>query len=106
MFYKCISFWEHPNLYFALQFPHNYNNIFNDWLYRHDIAEVAGLVGMSFGQEGVDRYIVVYKKENTPSEDEVRARREGDEWNADKAKEYAESVMIILYPFLRLEFIC
>lgn len=47
---------------------------------------------MSFGQEGVDRYIIVYKKEYTPSEDEILARRDGDEWNAEKAKEYAENV--------------
>lgn len=61
-------------------------------LYRHDIAEVAGLVGMSFGQEGIDRYIIVYKKESIPSEDEVTARRDGDEWNDEKAKEYADNV--------------
>lgn len=55
---------------------------------RHDVAEVAGLLAISFGQEGVDRYIIVYKKEYTPSEDEIHARRNGEEWNADKAKEY------------------
>lgn len=65
-----------------------------DKVYRtviHDVAEVAGLVGMSFGQEGVDRHMVVYKKEYTPNEDEIQARRDGEEWNADKAKEYAEN---------------
>lgn len=45
---------------------------------------------MSFGQEGVDRYIIVYKKEYIPSEDEVHARRNGDEWNDDMAKEYVQ----------------
>lgn len=58
----------------------------------HDVAEVAGLTGMSFGQEGVDRYIVVYKKNYTPSEDEIDARRNGDEWNEEQAKEYAQRV--------------
>lgn len=52
------------------------------------MAEVAGLLAISFGQEGVDRYIIVYKKEYTPSEDEIHARRNGEEWNDDKAKEY------------------
>lgn len=45
---------------------------------------------MSFGQEGIDRYIIVYKKEYTPSEDEILARRNGEEWNDEKAKEYAQ----------------
>lgn len=45
---------------------------------------------MSFGQEGVDRYIIVYKKEYTPTEDEVHARRNGEGWNDDIAKEYKE----------------
>lgn len=60
--------------------------------YSHEIAEVAGLVGMSFGEEGVDRYIIVYKKEHLPSEDEIMARRDGDSWNEAKAKEYADNV--------------
>lgn len=47
---------------------------------------------MSFGEEGVDRYIIVYKKNYTPSEDEIEARRNGDEWNEQKAKEYAQRV--------------
>ncbi|KAJ6635147.1 Sperm-associated antigen 7 [Pseudolycoriella hygida] len=64
-----------------------------DKVYRsvvHDVAEVAGLLAMSFGQEGVDRYVIVYKKECSPSEDEIHARRNGEEWNDDKAKEYAQ----------------
>lgn len=47
---------------------------------------------MSFGQEGVDRYIVVYKRENPPTEDEIAARREGEVWNEAKAKEYKDNV--------------
>ncbi|XP_055591975.1 sperm-associated antigen 7 homolog [Uranotaenia lowii] len=56
----------------------------------HDIAEIAGLAALSFGVEDVDRYIVVYKKENMPSEDELAARRNGDPWNKQTAEEYAE----------------
>lgn len=47
---------------------------------------------MSFGDEDVDRYIVVYKKDFGPSEDEVFARRNGQQWNAETAKEYAQKV--------------
>lgn len=56
--------------------------------YRHDIAEVAGLVAISFGLEGYDRYIMVYKKDHPPSEDELTARRNGEEWNSETANEY------------------
>ncbi|KAH8413534.1 hypothetical protein KR009_012101 [Drosophila setifemur] len=56
----------------------------------HEIAENGGFIAMSFGREDVDRHSVVYKKEHAPGEDEVTARRNGDGWNADIAKEYAE----------------
>ncbi|XP_058060326.1 sperm-associated antigen 7 [Anopheles bellator] len=64
-----------------------------DQLHRsvvHDIAETAGLVGISFGVEDEGRYIVVYKKEHQPSKDELDARRNGDPWNKETAKQYAE----------------
>ncbi|CAD7087278.1 unnamed protein product [Hermetia illucens] len=64
-----------------------------DKIYRgiiHEVAEVAKLVAMSFGREGVDRYTIIYKKEHLPSEDEIAARRLGEEWNAEKAEEYAK----------------
>lgn len=54
---------------------------------------------MSFGREGVDRYTIIYKKEHLPSEDEIAARRLGEEWNAEKAEEYAKKVLGIT-PFL------
>ncbi|XP_052893306.1 sperm-associated antigen 7 [Anopheles moucheti] len=63
-----------------------------DQVYRsivHDISETAGLFGMSFGTEE-DRYVVVYKKEHLPSEDEVQARKNGETWNKETAKQYAE----------------
>lgn len=49
---------------------------------------------MSFGTEDIDRYIVVYKKEHAPSEDEINARRNGDDWNADTAQKYAQEVKL------------
>ncbi|XP_055912414.1 sperm-associated antigen 7 [Eupeodes corollae] len=64
-----------------------------DKVYRsiiHEVAEVGGLVAISFGIEGHDRYSVVYKREYTPSEDEVKARRNGAHWNERTAKEYAK----------------
>lgn len=59
--------------------------------FRHDVVEVAGLTAMSFGEEGVDRYIVVYKKDYPPSDDEILARRNGEVWSEEKAKEYAQN---------------
>lgn len=56
----------------------------------HDVAECGGFICMSFGCEDMDRYSVVYKKENAPTEDEIAARRNGDGWDEDIAKEYAE----------------
>lgn len=58
----------------------------------HEIAEDANLSGCSFGEEGIDRYIMVYKKENPPSEDELAVLRRGEEWNEEKAKELAKQV--------------
>lgn len=56
----------------------------------HEVAEFGGFIAMSFGREDIDRHSVVYKKENAPSEDEIAARRNGDGWNEEIAKEYAE----------------
>lgn len=47
---------------------------------------------MSFGEEDVDRYIVVYKQDCGPSEDEIAARRNGQQWNEETAKEYTQKV--------------
>lgn len=49
-------------------------------------------MAMSFGEEGVDRYIVVYKREHPPTDDEVAARRDGLEWSEAKALEYKLNV--------------
>ena len=47
---------------------------------------------MSFGAEDIDRYIVVYKKEHAPTEDEIFARRNGEQWNADTEQKYIQKV--------------
>lgn len=56
------------------------------------MAQTAGFIAISFGLEDVDRYIVVYKKDCGPSEDECFARRNGEEWNAETAKKYVQKV--------------
>lgn len=56
----------------------------------HEIAENGGFIAMSFGREEEDRHSVVYKKEHPPSEDEVTARRNGEGWNKEIAKEYSD----------------
>ena len=42
----------------------------------HDVSEVAGLVAHSFGQEDVDRHVVLWKKEFTPCEDEINTLKQ------------------------------
>ncbi|XP_063696712.1 sperm-associated antigen 7 [Culicoides brevitarsis] len=56
----------------------------------HDIAETSKLVTMGFGVDGIDRYIVVYKKEHfPPSDDEITARKNGEDWNEETSRKYA-----------------
>ncbi|XP_077509542.1 sperm-associated antigen 7 homolog [Amblyomma americanum] len=52
----------------------------------HDVADIAGLTAFSFGEEEVDRYVMIFKKEFAPSDDELAAYRKGEEWNPEKAK--------------------
>ncbi|XP_068618360.1 sperm-associated antigen 7 homolog [Battus philenor] len=54
-----------------------------------DVAETAGVQIFSFGQEGIDRYCVIYTKDRGPSEDELTVRRAGGVWSEDKAAEMA-----------------
>lgn len=63
-----------------------------DKVYRgiiHDVAEVAGMTAYSFGEEDVDRHIIVFKREYPPTEDELATLRNGEEWTEEKAKELA-----------------
>lgn len=55
-----------------------------------DVADCAGAQVYSFGQDNVDRYSVVYSKENGPSEDELTVRRAGGVWSDEKAAEMAQ----------------
>ncbi|KAL0117792.1 hypothetical protein PUN28_008884 [Cardiocondyla obscurior] len=56
----------------------------------HDIAEVASVLAYSFGEEGVDRYIMIFKREHAPSEDQLSTLRKGEEWNEEVAKRLKE----------------
>lgn len=56
----------------------------------HDVAEVASVLAYSFGEEGVDRYIMLFKREHAPSEDQLSTLRKGEEWNEEVAKRLKE----------------
>ncbi|XP_055949018.1 sperm-associated antigen 7-like [Argiope bruennichi] len=70
----------------------NYKFSPTDKVYRniiHDVADIAGLCTYAFGEDEVDRYVMVFKKEYAPSEEELKAYRNGEEWDPIKAKEAA-----------------
>ena len=56
----------------------------------HDVAEVAGLVSYSFGEEEVDRHIQIWKKEFSPCEGELSALRRGETWDPVKQAQERE----------------
>ncbi|GAB6018567.1 Sperm-associated antigen 7 [Chamberlinius hualienensis] len=56
----------------------------------HDVSDVAGLTAFSFGIEEMDRYVIVFKKEFAPSDEELAAYRRGEEWDPEKAKVAAQ----------------
>ncbi|XP_035204992.1 sperm-associated antigen 7 homolog [Stegodyphus dumicola] len=63
-----------------------------DKVYRtiiHDVADIAGLSAFAFGEEEVDRYVMVFKKEFAPSDEELVAYRNGEDWDPVKAKSLA-----------------
>ncbi|KAK3740264.1 hypothetical protein QZH41_017830, partial [Actinostola sp. cb2023] len=51
----------------------------------HDVAEVAGLTTFSFGEEEVDRYVMLFKKEFPPPDEELEAYRNGEEYDPETA---------------------
>lgn len=53
----------------------------------HEVADVAGLTSFSFGIEEEDRYVMIWKKEFAPTDDEINALKAGKEWNLEMAKE-------------------
>ena len=56
----------------------------------HDVAEIANVWAYSLGEEGVDRHIMIFKREHAPSEDHLNALRKGEEWNEEIAKRLVE----------------
>lgn len=53
----------------------------------HDVVEIAGLTSFSFGEEEENRYVMIFKKEFAPSDEELEAYRKGEEWDPQKAQE-------------------
>ncbi|KAI7812747.1 sperm-associated antigen 7 homolog [Triplophysa rosa] len=53
----------------------------------HDVAEVAGLTSFSFGEDEESRYVMLFKREFAPSDEELEAYRKGEEWDPQKAEE-------------------
>ncbi|XP_030648730.1 sperm-associated antigen 7 homolog [Chanos chanos] len=53
----------------------------------HDVAEVAGLTSFSFGEDEESRYVMLFKKEFAPCDEELEAYRKGEEWDPQKAEE-------------------
>jgi len=56
----------------------------------HDVAEITGLVSYSFGEEDVDRFIQVWKKEFSPCDEELAALRRGEVYDPIKQKQEEE----------------
>lgn len=60
----------------------------------HDVAEIAGLTTFSFGEDEVDRYVMLFKKEFPPSDEELEAYRNGEDFDPDsvgKSKDEGKS---------------
>jgi len=50
----------------------------------HDVSEVTGsIVAHSFGMEDEDRHVVLWRKEDPPTEDEINCLKGGKAWDAD-----------------------
>lgn len=62
-----------------------------DYFASHDVAEVASVWAYSFGEEGIDKHIVIFKREHAPSDDQLNALRRGEEWNAEIARRVQEA---------------
>ncbi|XP_001630538.2 sperm-associated antigen 7 homolog [Nematostella vectensis] len=52
----------------------------------HDVAEIGGLTTFSFGEDEVDRYVMLFKKESPPPDEELEAYRNGEEYDPEVAK--------------------
>lgn len=56
----------------------------------HDVAEVAGATSFSFGQREEDRYVIIFKKEYAPTDEELNAYRRGETWDPEEARVLAK----------------
>ncbi|XP_060577223.1 sperm-associated antigen 7 homolog [Ruditapes philippinarum] len=56
----------------------------------HEVADIASLASFSFGIEEQDRYVMLWKKEFAPSDEELLAYRREEEWDPEKAKQIAQ----------------
>ncbi|KAL4221242.1 Sperm-associated antigen 7 [Mactra antiquata] len=56
----------------------------------HEVADIASLTSFSFGLEEQDRYVMIWKKEFAPSDEELLAYRRDEEWDPEKAKQILE----------------
>lgn len=56
----------------------------------HEVGEYGGFLVMSFPAPNMEKYAVIYKKEHSPCDDEITARRNGEGWSPAIAKEYAD----------------
>jgi len=54
------------------------------------------MLAYAFGEEEVDRYIMIFKKDFSPSEDELNALRNGQEWNDEIAERLIAQVCILI----------
>lgn len=64
-----------------------------DKIYRsiiHDVAEVAGATSFSFGEREEERYIIIFKKEYAPTDEELNAYRRGETWDPEEARVLAK----------------
>jgi len=52
----------------------------------HEVADVAGLISFSFGQDEINRYVMLWKKEYAPCDEELLAYRNEEEWDPEKAQ--------------------
>ena len=52
----------------------------------HDVIEVAGLTSFC-GEDDGCRYVMIFKKEFAPSDEELDSYRHGEEWDPQKAEE-------------------
>ena len=53
-------------------------------LSSHDVAETSDLQGVSYGIEGEDRHVVVYKKDHIPCNEEIACLKRGEVYDPVK----------------------